>query len=181
MPIIIVLAVVLIALLLAIALMPVALVQRYRMGTARRVARRWVATLNALGFALSAALFLAGAAMTSIWVPEAFIYAATGFAGGCLLGVAGLGLTRWEPAPRALHYTPNRWLILAITLVVTARVAYGFWRAWQSWQAGLEGGSWIAASGVPGSLAAGAVVLGYYLIFWTGVRRKIRRGPFLLC
>ena len=173
MPLLIVLVVVLVVMLLAIALMPVALVQRYRTGTARRRARRWVATLNMLTLGLSAALFLFSAAMTNIWVPEAFRYAATGFTVGCLLGVAGLALTRWESAPPALHYTPNRWLVLAITLVVTARVTYGFWRGWQSWRAGLEGGSWIIAAGVPGSLAAGAVVLGYYLIFWAGVRRKV--------
>jgi hypothetical protein len=74
-----------------------------------------------------------------------------------------------------LHYTPNRWLVLAITLVVTARVLYGFWRAWESWRAGLSEGSWFVAAGVAGSMAAGAVVLGYYLVYWIGVRRRLRR------
>jgi hypothetical protein len=87
----------------------------------------------------------------------------------------GLLLTRWEAEPGALHYTPNRWLVLAITLVVTARLAYGFWRGWQAWRAGIAGNSWFVASGVAGSMAAGAVVLGYYLVYWMGVRRRVRQ------
>ena len=87
----------------------------------------------------------------------------------------GLRLTRWEPASGGLHYTPNRWLVLAITLVVTGRLFYGFWRGWHTWRAGPADGSWLAAAGVAGSMAAGAVVLGYYLAYWIGVRRRIRR------
>jgi hypothetical protein len=30
-------------------------------------------------------------------------------------------------------------------------------------------------SGVAGSMAAGAVVLGYYLVYWFGVRRRFKR------
>lgn len=175
MPLIAVAFVFLAVVLLAIVLTPIALLQRYRVGTARRLARGWVATLNFVGIALSAALFLGGTAITNIWVPDAFRYAAMGLAGGCVLGVLGLALTRWEPSPRALHYTPNRWLVLAITLVVTARVLYGFWRSWQAWQSGLYEGSWFVATGLAGSLAAGAVVLGYYLVYWAGVRRRIAR------
>jgi hypothetical protein len=158
-----------------VALMPLALVNRYRMGTSRRRARGWLATINVAGTALSVVLFLAGAAVTSIWVPDAFTYTTAGLAAGCVLGALGLSLTRWEPAPGALHYTPNRWLVLGITLLVTARLAYGFWRGWHTWRAGIEGASWVAASGVAGSMAAGAVVLGYYLVYWMGVRRRLRR------
>ncbi len=176
MPLLLALALALIALLAAVALMPLALVQRYRVGTSRRQARRWIVTVNLVGIALSAGMFLTGAALTSVWVPDAFRYAVMGLTGGCALGVVGLWLTRWEVSARALHYTPNRWLVLAITLVVTVRIAYGFWRSWQAWR--LAGGdtSWIAASGVAGSLAAGAVVLGYYLVFWFGVRRRLARA-----
>jgi hypothetical protein len=35
--------------------------------------------------------------------------------------------------------------------------------------------SWLTASGAAGSLGAGALVLGYYLTFWVGVRRRLRR------
>ncbi len=174
MPLVILLAIALLVMLFAIALMPVVLVQRYRTGTARRLARGWVATVNVLTIAISAALFLVGAAVTSIWAPDAFMYVVIGLGGGCLLGVLGLALSRWEATPHALHYTPNRWLVLAITLVVAWRVVYSFWRGWQSWRLGLDEGTWLVASGVAGSLAAGAVVLGYYLTFWAGVRRRIK-------
>ena len=176
MPLFGLLAFTLIVILAAIVLTPLAIVQRYRLGTARRRARGWVATINALGLALSVVLFLAGAALTSLWIPNALSYSVAGLVGGSLLGFAGLALTRWEPSPGSLYYTPNRWLVLAITLVVAARVAFGFWRSWHAWQTTDGYASWAAESGAAGSLAAGAVVLGYYLIYWLGVRRRIVRG-----
>lgn len=39
----------------------------------------------------------------------------------------------------------------------------------------MQGESWFVAAGVAGSMAAGAVVLGYYLVYWIGVRRRYRR------
>ena len=156
-------------------LIPVSLIQRYRVGTSRQRARGWLAGLNLAGLALSMVLFLLSAAITSIWVPEALTYTAGGLATGALLGLLGLWLTRWEPSAGTLHYTPNRWLVLAITLTVTLRIGYGFWRGWESWRAGISGGSWFVASGLAGSLAAGAIVLGYYLVYWIGVRRRLRR------
>ncbi|HVL69565.1 MAG TPA: hypothetical protein VM364_20065 [Vicinamibacterales bacterium] len=172
MPLLIVPVLVILAL---VALIPIGIVQRYRVGTSRQRARGWLVTLNLAGLALSAVLFLVSAAFTSLWVPDAFTYTAGGLAAGGLLGVAGLWLTRWEASIDHLHYTPNRWLVLGITLVVTARLLYGFWRGWATWRAGAEGGAWFVAAGVAGSMAAGAIVLGYYLVYWTGVRRRLRR------
>jgi hypothetical protein len=158
-----------------IALIPFSIVQRFRMGTARRQARGWVATLNLIAIAVSLALFLAGALITTQWIPGALTYTLLGLAVGGLLGLVGTALTRWEYVGGRVQYTPNRWLVLAITLVVTARVSYGFWRGWEAWRASVESMAWVAASGVAGSMSAGAVVLGYYLIFWMGVRRRVRR------
>jgi hypothetical protein len=174
MPLLIV-AFTLFVILAAIALTPFAIVRRYRLGTARRRARGWTATLNVAGLAFSSALFLAGAGITSVWVPNALTLTLMGFVSGCLLGLVGLAVSRWEPLPGSLHYTPNRWLVLGITLVVTARLAFGFWRTWHAWSATSDYGSWVAESGVAGSLAAGAVVLGYYLTYWLGVRRRLGR------
>jgi hypothetical protein len=171
----IVIGVALLAVLVFIALLPLALVQRYRSGTARQLARGWLTAVNLGGLAISVILFLVGAAVTSFWVPDAFRYTVAGLACGCMLGLVGLRLTRWEAAPRSLHFTPNRWLVLTITVVVTGRVVYGFWRGWQSWRSAADGGSWIVASGAAGALAAGAVVLGYYLTYWAGVRRRLFR------
>ena len=162
-------------LLASIALMPLALVQRYRVGTARRAARGWVAALNIAGLSMSAVLFVASAAITSVWVPDALTYTVMGMGAGAALGVLGLALTRWEARPGSLYYTPNRPLVLAITLVVTARVAYGFWRGWETWRSGVGGEAWLVTAGVAGSMAAGAVVIGYYVVYWVGVRRRWRR------
>ena len=175
MPLVALAAVVLFVLLASIALLPLSLVQRYRVGTARRPARGWIITLNLLALSLSAVIFLMSAALTNIWIPRAFSHALAGLVLGCALGVLGLVLTRWEARPGALLYTPNRWLVLGITLTVTARVIYGFWRTWQAWRLGIDDPSWVAATGAAGSLAAGAVVLGYYLVYWAGVRRRLNR------
>jgi hypothetical protein len=158
-----------------IALIPFSIIQRFRLGTSRRPARGWVATLNLIAVAISAALFLGGTLITSRWIPEALPYTLAGLGGGCVLGLLGTALTRWEFAGGRLQYTPNRWLVLTITLLVTARVLYGFWRSWEAWRASVESMAWVAASGVAGSLSGGAVVLGYYLIFWAGVRERVRR------
>jgi hypothetical protein len=169
----IVVGIALLAVLASIALFPVGLVLRYRAGTSRRLARQWLVTINLVGVAISAGLFLIGAGMAGLWVPYAFRYTVAGLACGCVLGVIGLALTRWEPASSSLYYTPNRWLVLAITLVVTGRVLYGFWRGWEAWRSAIDGGSWPHVAGAAGAFAAGAIVLGYYLTYWTGVRRKV--------
>lgn len=176
MPFIAVAVALVVVVLALIALMPLSILLRYRAGTARRLARGWVATINVLGIALSAALFLAVAALTSLWVPKALTYTLVGLAGGCLLGFVGLLASRWEATPRSLYYTPNRWLVLALTLVVTSRLIYGFWRGWHTWHSTPDDTSLLVAFGAAGSLAAGAVVLGYYLIYWTGVWRRLKRN-----
>jgi hypothetical protein len=169
-----ILAFMLFAILAVIALTPFTLVQRYRLGTARRRARAWSSTVNAAGLAFSSALFLAGAAVVSLWVPNAMTHTVAAFVGGCLLGLVGLALSQWEYSRGSLHYTPNRWLVLGITLLVTARLAFGFWRSWQAWRATPDYATW-AAAGAAASLVAGAIVLGYYLTYWLGVRRRLRQ------
>lgn len=158
-----------------IALMPLILIQRYRAGKARREARAWVATINLAVMAFSALCFLITAAFTTIWIPGALRGAAIGMAIGLPLGVLGLAITRWEPTGRSLHYTPNRWLILIVTLIVSARVGYGLWRTFAVAQAGMSGAALVAAFGVPESLAAGATVIGYYLAYHAGLRWRIHR------
>ena len=158
-----------------LVLMPLILVQRYRTGTARRQARAWVANVSLAGLLLSAVCLLAGTAVTAIWIPGAFRAALAGVVVGCVLGAVGLSLTRWEFTARSLHYTPNRWLILAITLMVSARLLHGLWRSWTMARAGLTGTSFIAGLGVSESLAAGAIVLGYYLFYTAGLRWRIRQ------
>jgi hypothetical protein len=166
--------------LLVIALMPLILIQRYRLGTARRLVRPWATALNIALTALSAALFLCVAAVTAIWVPHAVRGAVVGVLIGLGLGVVGLLLTRWEPTPATLHYTPNRWVVLLVTVMVSARLLYGFWRSWRAAEAGIYGTDLVLAFGIPESLAVGGAVIGYYIAYAWGVRRRFqvwRRRP----
>jgi hypothetical protein len=154
-------------------MLPLLLVQRYRMGKARRLARGWVAAVNVFSFALSALILLMMAAVASFWIPQAFVFVLGGLATGGILGIAGLLTSRWEATMRGLYYTPNRWLVLAIVVVVAARLGYGVWRGWQAWGSAPDAGSWLAAAGAAGSMGAGAVVIGYSLVYWAGLRRRV--------
>ena len=175
MPVVLALLAVVLLFILFLLFIPFSLVMRYRTGTARQLARGWVATTNMIAIGVSVALLLPTAAVTSYWVPGALTYTLGGMAAGCVLGLLGLALSRWETTHRTLHFTPNRWLVLAILLVVTARIAYGFWRAWNAWGDTPADTSWLTEAGVAGAMGAGAVVVGYYLAFWWGVRRRFRR------
>jgi hypothetical protein len=160
--------------LLVVVLIPVSLLVRIRRGTMRRQARGWVMTANTIAVTISTAMFLIGALITSRWVPDALRYSLGGLALGAVLGFIGFALTRWESSRGAVHYTPNRWLVLTLTVIVAARIFSGFWRVGAAWQAGVEQIGAVAASGIAMSMAAGAVVLGYYLIYWIAVRRRLR-------
>jgi hypothetical protein len=153
---------------------PFLLYLRYRTGTMRRRGRAWVANVNLASLGLSAALLVWVAALTTFWVPHAFSYSLAGLLAGSLLGLLGLALTRWEITPRGLHYTPNRWLVLLVTLAVVTRLLYGLWRIWHAWRASGADHSWLAAAGIGGSMAVGAVVVGYYLTYFAGVRLRLR-------
>jgi hypothetical protein len=154
---------------------PLMIVQRFRMGTARRPGRGWVATLNLIAVMFSVGVFVVAAAITTFWVAGALGYSLVGLCVGGLLGCAGLALTRWERTPGAFHYTPNRWLVLLITVAIAARLLYGFARAWNAWSADESGTSWVAAAGIAQSMAVGAAVLGYYAIYALGVWWRVRR------
>ena len=175
MPIVLALVLMIAMVAFMIVMIPLSLIFRFRAGTSRRPARGWVISLNLYAALLSTTLFLIGAAISNAWIPDAFSYSAMGLLAGFLAGALGLALTRWEPAPHSFHFTPSRLLILSITLLVMARLGYGFVRAWRAWQATPDTVSWIAQSGAAGSMAAGAVVIGYYLFYWAGVRRRFAK------
>ncbi len=158
-----------------LALTPIMLIQRYRVGTARRLARPWMVTFGVVMMCGSTVFFLIGSAVTTIWVHDALSGAAAGVAVGSLFGVAGLVLSKWESTPHSLHYTPNRWLVLFISLVVSARLLYGLYRSWQVARAGFDGTSVVTAFGIPESLAAGGIVIGYYLAYGAGLRWRITK------
>jgi hypothetical protein len=82
-------------LLIVIALIPLSLIQRYRVSTSRQRARAWLISLNLAGLAISTVMFLVGAGFSSIWVPDALRYSLAGLAAGALLGLVGLLVTMW--------------------------------------------------------------------------------------
>ena len=170
------LALLLVFLLIFIVVMvPLSIALRFRASSTRRRAWGWVVTLNFAASCISAALLLVTAGVSNAWIPRTFLYSVIGLACGFTLGFLGLALSRWETTPRGLHYTPNRWLTLTITVVVTARILYGFWRAWHAFQTTPASESWLANAGAAGSMGAGAAVLGYYVVYWAGLQRRVKR------
>jgi hypothetical protein len=147
---------------------------RYRAGTARRQARRWVATLNVWATSFSAVFFLFFALLLSFWIGSAFRFALVGMGCGAILGLLGLALTRWETRPEGLFYTPNPWLAVVVMLAIAARFVYGWWRATHSTSSAPGDQHWlITASGTQLSLAVAAGLIGYYLVYSVGVRLRL--------
>ena len=149
---------------------------RYRAGTARRQARRWVATLNVWATSLSALFFLTFTFVLSSWIESAFRFALTGLGIGGILGLLGLAITRWEKQPEGLFYTPSRWLALLVTLAITARFVYGWLRATHpgSGISAPDHQHWIA-SGTQLSFAVAAGLMSYYFVYSIGVRLRLAR------
>ena len=156
-------------------LLPVLLVQRYRLGKARRRQLGWVVSTNAWMLLPSVALFLCGAWISGRWIEQALAWALAGLGVGIVLGIVGLWSSRFERLREGLYLTPNRWLVLGLTLLVGLRIGLGLWQAWSHWRHGLQlaGATGIAS---PGSvLGVGGVLLGYYLAMTWGVRARLRR------
>jgi len=173
---IIVFALLLFVLLAFAGVVLLSLALRYRAGTARRQARRWVASLNIWMTGFSAVFFLSFTFLLSFWVDSAFRLALIGMGCGGILGLVGLAMTRWESQTQGLFYTPNRWLALLVTLAIAARFVYGWWRATHSGNNTPVDQHWlITASGTQLSLAVAAGLIGYYLVYSVGVRLRLTR------
>lgn len=173
---IIIFALLLFVLLALAGVILLSLALRYRAGTARRQARRWVASMNVWMTSFSAVFFLSFTVLLSFWVGSAFRFALTGMGVGAILGLVGLALTYWESRSEGLFYTPSRWVAFIIVFAIAARVAYGWWRATHSGSNATANQHWlITASGMQLSLAVAAGLIGYYLVYSIGVRVKIMR------
>ena len=173
---IIVLALLLFVVLAFAGVVLLSLVLRYRTGTARRQARRWVASPNVWMTSFSAVFFLSFTFLLSFWVDSAFRFGLIGMGCGGILGLVGLAMTRWESQPEGLFYTPSRWLALLVTLAIAARFVYGWWRATHSGNNTPVDQHWlITASGTQLSLAVAAGLIGYYLVYSVGVRLRLTR------
>ena len=152
-------------------LLPLALVQRYRHGRLRRRAQPLAVRVNAWLLALSVPMFLLGGWVAGHWVPDAGVYATGGLLAGLLVGALGLALTRFERTPQGLYYTPPAWLVLALTVLVAARIAWGIAGAWQRWEGAIPApGHWGDHAGL---FAAGGLLLGYAVAQAWGLKRRL--------
>ena len=173
---IIVLALLVFVLLAFAGVVLLSLALRYRVGTARRQARPWAASLNLWLTAFSAVFFLSFTLLLSFWIPSAFRFALIGLGCGGILGLVGLAMTSWERRPEGLFYTPSRWLALLIIAAIGARIVYGWWRATHSASGAPGDQHWlITASATQLSLAVAAGLVAYYLIYSIGVRLQLAR------
>ncbi|RZA12584.1 MAG: hypothetical protein EOP02_30005 [Proteobacteria bacterium] len=89
--------------------------------------------------------------------------------------MAGLWLTHFESTPQGLFYTPNAWLILLLTLLVTARILMGFVEVWRYWQ-GRESLAMIPVLDHASLFAVAGLLIGYYLSYTWGLRRRLPRN-----
>jgi hypothetical protein len=163
------------AFLLPLVLLPLSIGHRYRIGTAERPARAWVATLNVTGFTVSAGVIMVTSTVMAIWVPRALPVTLAALGVGAVLGAIGLSLSAWENRAGIMYFRPNRWLVGVLTALVLLRLGYGVWRSWHAWMTWGGQAGWLSSAGVAGSIAAGALLVGYGLGFWVGVRWRISR------
>ncbi len=176
MPLLLVPVVLLLLLALALLLWPLGLWQRYRHGRARRRARHWLLVFNAAVVLLSTLVFLVGAGIGGAWIDGALPHALGGLLAGAALGGIGLWLTRFEDDGDALHFTPNAWLVLALTLLVALRVALAGWQSWHRWALGEAAPvPWPWLAGYASLLAMAGLLLGYHLAYGAGLLQRTRR------
>ncbi|MCL7715283.1 DUF1453 domain-containing protein [Stenotrophomonas mori] len=157
-----------------VLLMPLAVWQRVRGGSARRQARPWRVAVDVWATLLSTGLFAVFVAIAGFWWPGAWSYAALGWLAGLLVGGLGHVLTRFEAGPQVLHYTPNVWLVLALTVMIGVRVIAG---VVQGWQASVNGVPWPDSGWLShaGLLAMAALLLGHAGMYaWLLRRRMVR-------
>jgi len=174
MPLLIIPLVIVVALGCWVLLLPVLLWQRYRLGRARQRALRWVVGFNFWALLVSSACFFSGMLLTEWWWPGAFGYAAGGYLIGGVLGVLGLRLCHFERTTQGVYYTPNRWIILGLTLLVAVRVALSAVELWRSWK-GEETLALVPSVDHASLFGVAGLVLGYYLVFTWGLRRRLVR------
>jgi hypothetical protein len=108
--------------------------------------------------------------------------AVLGAGAGLALGVLGVALTRFDRDRDVVYYTPNRWMALALTLVVAGRIVAGVWWSWRR----VGGGAMAATTADPASATWGAwldaggvwtiagLLLGYATAFAWGVSLRHR-------
>jgi hypothetical protein len=101
--------------------------------------------------------------------PSGLAFLAVGVTGGGLLGVYGLGKTRFEPTPEGLFYTPNAHLGIALSLLFLARIAWRFVELFVLQPHAARAPDDFARS--PLTLAIFGLLAGYYVAYAIGLVR----------
>jgi hypothetical protein len=167
-------------------LLPLSLRARYRNGRARRRLVGWAIRVNAGLLGVSALVYLLSAWIASHWFADALRDAALGLVLGLAVGALGVALTRFERDAAGDWFTPNRWVVLGLTMLIAARILVGLWLsarggadllsagarpaqpdAWLRADDWLRGGGW---------LGIGGMLLGYPLAYAIGLRARLPRA-----
>lgn len=159
-------------LLLWLLLLPFGLLLRYKRGRARQRAFGWIVASNAWLLLVSVLVFLASAWGSGFWVPHALPWAASGLLAGMVVGLAGVWRTRFETAPGSFHYTPDRWLVLLLTVVVALRIGLGIWQGANRLRGlGMDVGLLADAGSM---FAVAGLLMGYHVVYAWALRRRWR-------
>lgn len=158
-----------------LVLLPISLWARYASGRARRRAQAWFIRGNAWILVIVLPIFLLSTWAATPWMEGALRDACLGLLVGIAVGIVGVWLTRFERDGKGMVYTPNRWVVLALTTLVALRVLAGLWIAWGHVSGGesstlgelLDAGAWTGVAGV---------FLGYGLAYTWGLRARLSRA-----
>jgi len=106
---------------------------------------------------------------------QALLGLAAGLAGGAVLAVYGLRLTRFEPTPEDLFYTPSAHLGIALSLLLVARILYRLVELYSIDTTISPAATNLALS--PLTLVVVGLLAGYYMAYAIGLLRW--RDPVL--
>ena len=178
MPLLLLVPLLALCLALFIALMlPLSLLQRYRLGRKRRKVWPWANRLNTLFAWISLLLFLLGAWASNVWLEGALAMAWAGLGSGMLLGLVNIALSRIERSADGVHLTPSAAIVLALVLLVVARIVMGGWQLVEhgfDWQARTRDVAWFLR---PSSLFAfGGLLVGHGLAWYLALGARLRHA-----
>lgn len=101
--------------------------------------------------------------------PERLVWLVAGLACGGALSVYGLKMTKFEPTPQGLFYTPNAHLGIALSMLFVGRIAYRLVEVYALGTAPQLGRVDFARS--PLTLAVFGLLAGYYVAYAVGLLR----------
>jgi hypothetical protein len=99
---------------------------------------------------------------------QAFSGLAAGLAGGAILGLYGLRLTRFEATPEGSFYTPSAHLGVALSLLLVARILY---RLFEIFPIDTTSPAATSLALSPLTLAVVGLLAGYYMAYAVGLVR----------